>query len=102
MFQTIFAGVNIVYKLAAKDGMKLSILVGYRFMFGTGFMVSVALLVERKKKPKLTWMVVFQTLLCILFGRSLGQNLYLKSMAMIFATFASALINLIPTLNIFS
>ncbi|XP_022859828.1 WAT1-related protein At1g25270-like [Olea europaea var. sylvestris] len=99
MVQTIFAGVNIVYKLAANDGMKLSILVGYRFMFGAAFMVPVALLVERKKRPKLTWMVVFQAFLCGLFGGSLGQNLYLKSMALTSATFASALTNLIPAIT---
>ncbi|KAL2477501.1 WAT1-related protein [Forsythia ovata] len=99
LVQTIFAGVNIVYKLAANDGMNLSVLVAYRFMFGAAFMLPLAFFVERKKRPKLTWTLVFQGFLCGLFGGSLGQNLYLKSMAMTSATFASAMTNLIPAIT---
>lgn len=45
--QMVFAMVNIGYKLAAYDGMNLSILVAYRFMFGAAFIVPVAFLAER-------------------------------------------------------
>lgn len=45
--QTAFAGVNVFYKLAANDGMSLRVIVAYRFLFATAFMVPVALLFER-------------------------------------------------------
>ncbi|GER47164.1 nodulin MtN21 /EamA-like transporter family protein [Striga asiatica] len=98
--QTIFAVVNIGYKLSANDGMRLTVLVGYRFMFGAAFIVPLAIFVERSnKRPKLTWKIVFYGFLCGLFGGSLGQNLYLKSLALTSATFASAMTNLIPAIT---
>ncbi|MFS7919432.1 hypothetical protein Hanom_Chr03g00212631 [Helianthus anomalus] len=45
--QMASAGVNVLSKLAANDGMILSILVAYRFVFSTAFIVPLALLVER-------------------------------------------------------
>lgn len=45
--QTAFAGVNVFYKLAANDGMSLRVIVAYRFLFATAFMVPLALLFER-------------------------------------------------------
>ncbi|KAL6560715.1 hypothetical protein OROGR_004274 [Orobanche gracilis] len=50
--QTIFAVVNIGYKLAANDGMRLPVLVAYRFMFGAAFIVPVAFFAEREKETK--------------------------------------------------
>lgn len=44
----IIMGVNnVLYKLAVNDGFDLRILVTYRFVFATAFMVPVALFVER-------------------------------------------------------
>ncbi|KAL6501244.1 hypothetical protein OROHE_024891 [Orobanche hederae] len=97
--QAIFTVVNIGYKLAANDGMRLPVLVAYRFMFGAAFIVPVAFFAERKKRPKLTWKIVFYGFLCGLFGGSLGQNLYLKSLALTSATFISAMTNLIPAMT---
>ncbi|CAI9786221.1 unnamed protein product [Fraxinus pennsylvanica] len=109
--QTIIACLNVVYKLASNDGMNLQILVGYRFLFGAAFIVPIAFFYERKKRPKLTWMVLFQAFLCGIFGGALGQNLYLKrvgahpvlemnfSLSLTSATFASATTNLIPAIT---
>lgn len=47
--QTIIAGLNVFYKLASNDGMNLQILVGYRFLFGTAFIVPIAFFLERFK-----------------------------------------------------
>ncbi|GJU38030.1 nucleotide-binding alpha-beta plait domain-containing protein [Tanacetum coccineum] len=68
LVQATFAGVNVLYKLAASDGMHLPILVAYRFLFATAFICPIALLVERKKRPKLTWMILLQAFGCGLFG----------------------------------
>ncbi|CAN6584440.1 unnamed protein product [Malus baccata var. baccata] len=97
--QFAFAGVNILYKLAANDGMNLRILVAYRFIFGTAFLLPIALFIERKNRPKLTWMVLLQGFLSGLFGGSLSQNLYIESLALTSATFASAISQLIPAIT---
>ncbi|XP_050209260.1 WAT1-related protein At1g68170-like isoform X2 [Mercurialis annua] len=60
--------VNILYKLAANQDLNLRVLVAYRWIFSTAFLIPLALIVERKKRPKLTWMVVFQACLCGFFG----------------------------------
>ncbi|KAK6240615.1 hypothetical protein SCA6_006004 [Theobroma cacao] len=93
--QTTFAGMNLLYKLAANDGMSLRIITAYRFVFAVPVMVPLALLVERKR-PKLTWAILFQAFLCGLFGGALSQNLYIASLALTSATFVSAMTNLIP------
>ncbi|XP_034199541.1 WAT1-related protein At1g25270-like isoform X2 [Prunus dulcis] len=97
--QFSFAGVNIFYKLATNDGMSSRILVAYRFIFGTAFLLPIALIFERKSRPKLTWMVLLQGFLSGLFGGSLSQNLYIQSLALTSATFASAIAQLIPALT---
>ncbi|CAN6690613.1 unnamed protein product [Malus baccata var. baccata] len=97
--QFAFAGVNVLYKLAANDGMNLRILVAYRFIFGTAFLLPIALFIERKNRPKLTWMVLLQGFLSGLFGGSLSQNLYIESLALTSATFASAIAQLIPAIT---
>ncbi|KAK4424356.1 WAT1-related protein [Sesamum alatum] len=75
MVQTILAVVNIGYKLAANDGMRLPILVAYRFMFGAAFILPIAFFVERKKRPKLTWNIAFSGFFLGLLGlERLGLN----------------------------
>ncbi|KAK6916110.1 EamA domain, partial [Dillenia turbinata] len=78
LVQITFAGVNVLYKLAANIGMSLKVLVAYRFMFATAFILPVALIFERG---------------------SLAQNLYAASLALTSATFASAMANLIPAIT---
>ncbi|GAV84456.1 EamA domain-containing protein [Cephalotus follicularis] len=99
MVMVQFTGINILYKLAAYNGMNFSIIVAYRFIFGTIIMVPVALLVERRSRPKLTWTVVFQAFLCGMLGGTLTQNLYLQSLVLTSATFASAMFNLVPAMT---
>ncbi|XP_057803277.1 WAT1-related protein At1g68170-like [Salvia miltiorrhiza] len=99
LVQIILAVATICYKLAMNDGMRLPVLVAYRFMFGAAFILPVAFFVERNTRPKLTWKIIFYGFICGLFGGSLGQNLYLKSLALTSATFASAMMNLIPAMT---
>ncbi|XP_012467681.1 WAT1-related protein At1g68170 [Gossypium raimondii] len=98
VIQVIFAGVNVLYKLAANDGMSLRIIVAYRFLFATAVMVPLALLVDRER-PKLTWTILLQAFLCALLGGTLSQNLYIESMALTSATFVSAMANLTPAIT---
>ncbi|KAK6916116.1 EamA domain, partial [Dillenia turbinata] len=99
LVQIILAGMNVLYKLAANNGMSLKVLIAYRFIFATAFILPVALIFERKSRPKLTWVVLGQAFLCGLFGGSLGQNLYATSLALTSATFTSAMANLVPAIT---
>lgn len=45
--QFAFAGANVLYKLAVNDGMSSKVLVAYRFLFATAFIVPLALIFER-------------------------------------------------------
>ncbi|XP_021727850.1 WAT1-related protein At1g68170-like [Chenopodium quinoa] len=99
--QVSFAVVNILYKLAAVDGMNLRVLVAYRLLFAAAFIVPVAYFIERNltSKPKLTWTVLGQAFLCGLFGGTLVYNLFLESLVLTSATFAAAMLNLIPAVT---
>ncbi|KAL8143150.1 hypothetical protein V2J09_016182 [Rumex salicifolius] len=97
--QAVFAGNNVFYKLAAKDGMNLRILIAYRFIFAVAFISPLAYFLERKSRPKLTWTILGQTFLCGLLGGSLAQNTYLESLTLTSVTFASAMANLIPVIT---
>ncbi|KAF6163661.1 hypothetical protein GIB67_036121 [Kingdonia uniflora] len=97
--QFSFAGVNVFYKLAINDGMSMRVMVAYRYIFATVVIGPIAFFVERNIRPKLTWMVVFQAFLCGLFGGTLVQNLYVASLHLTSATFASAMCNLIPAVT---
>ncbi|XP_061338553.1 WAT1-related protein At1g68170-like [Gastrolobium bilobum] len=94
--QFSYAGVSILYKLVANDGMSLSVLMAYRFLFASAFMVPLAFFIERKSKPKITVKVVIQSFLCGLFGASLQQNLFVEAVALATASYATAMYNLIP------
>ncbi|KAJ4716953.1 WAT1-related protein [Melia azedarach] len=76
--QIAFGGVNILYKLAANDGMSLRVIIAYRFIFATAFMLPVALFFERG---------------------SLCHNLFLESLVLTSATFVCAMFNLIPAVT---
>ncbi|KAK7331669.1 hypothetical protein VNO80_28406 [Phaseolus coccineus] len=96
LVQVAFAGVNIFYKLAVNDGMNLRIIVAYRFLFAAIFIAPLAFILERKKRTKMSWTILFQSFLCGLFGGSLAQNFYLQALSLTSATFASAMANLVP------
>ncbi|KAE8666275.1 hypothetical protein F3Y22_tig00112503pilonHSYRG00229 [Hibiscus syriacus] len=73
--QVVFAGLNVLYKLAANDGMNLRLIVAYRFLFATAFMVP------------------------LLSSGSLAQNMYIESLALTSATFVCAMVNLTPAVT---
>ncbi|XP_061373167.1 WAT1-related protein At1g68170-like [Gastrolobium bilobum] len=97
--QSLYAVVNILFKLAADDGMSLSVLIAYRFIFAAGFIVPFALIFERKSLQQLTGKVLFYALLCGLFGGCLQNNLYVKSLALVTATYTTTMLNLIPAVT---
>ncbi|XP_057788889.1 WAT1-related protein At1g25270-like [Salvia miltiorrhiza] len=98
--QLALAGVNILYKMVATNGVSLPILIAYRFLFAAATVVPLALLLERKSRPKLTWKIVLQAFASALFGGSMAQNLYAESLVLTSATFAAAMTNLIPAITL--
>ncbi|KAK3142638.1 hypothetical protein QOZ80_4BG0349280 [Eleusine coracana subsp. coracana] len=54
LVEFIFSALQIFIKLALDDGMDERILVAYRLMFAAAFLLPLAFLVERKKRPPLT------------------------------------------------
>uniref|UniRef100_A0A7N0VKX6 WAT1-related protein n=1 Tax=Kalanchoe fedtschenkoi TaxID=63787 RepID=A0A7N0VKX6_KALFE len=78
LVQIGFAGVNVAVKLAVGHGMSLKVLIAYRYIFAAAFVLPVALIVERKNRPKVTPMIVLQGFLCGLFGM---EKLSLRTMS---------------------
>ncbi|KAL1557798.1 WAT1-related protein-like protein [Salvia divinorum] len=98
--QVALAGVNILYKLVANTGMSLPILIAYRFIFASATVAPLALVLERKTRPKLTWKILAQAFACGLFGGTLNQNLYAASLVATSPTFISAISNLNPAFTL--
>lgn len=99
VLQITYAGINVLLKLAVNDGMDLRIVIAYRFMFATLFIAPLALVLERNKRPKMTWSVLFQSFLCGLFGGVMSQSAFLESLALTSVTFASTMTNLTPAVT---
>ncbi|XP_024959863.1 WAT1-related protein At1g68170-like [Cynara cardunculus var. scolymus] len=94
--QVISAGINILYIFVGNDGMNLSILMTYRFLCASIVVAPLALLVERNKRPKLTWTILLQAALCALFGGPMALIMYAESVILTSPTLAAAFSNLIP------
>nr|XP_027192034.1 WAT1-related protein At1g68170-like isoform X2 [Cicer arietinum] len=73
--QSIYAVVNVMFKMVANEGSNLSVLVAYRYVISSAITLPIALFFERG---------------------SLQQNLYLKSLALVPATYTTTMLNLIP------
>ncbi|XP_060675133.1 WAT1-related protein At1g25270 isoform X3 [Ziziphus jujuba] len=66
--EAIYAGNHVLYKLAVYDGISIKIMIAYRFIFASVLMIPLAFFMERKTRPKMTWMISFQVFLCGIFG----------------------------------
>ncbi|KAK7374920.1 hypothetical protein VNO80_08363 [Phaseolus coccineus] len=96
LVQLGYAATSVLVKLATKDGMSIQVLTAYRLIFGAAFSFSLALIFERKNRPKLTWRVLWMSFFCGLFGGSLFQNLFLVALTLVSATYAYATFNMVP------
>ncbi|XP_024959867.1 WAT1-related protein At1g25270-like [Cynara cardunculus var. scolymus] len=94
--QLATAGITIFYKLAANDGMHITILIAYRYLFASLIIFPLALFIERNKRPKLTWKIFFQAFVCAIIGLPMVQLLYAESLVLTSATYAAAISNLAP------
>ncbi|XP_022150311.1 WAT1-related protein At1g25270-like [Momordica charantia] len=100
LVQIAYSVMNLMYKLAVEDGMNMRVLVAYRAFFAAAFMAPLALLIERKRLPKLSRVILYQAFLCGLLGITLSQNLYIEGLALTSATFAVVMTNLNPAFTL--
>ncbi|PWA93787.1 eamA domain, WAT1-related protein [Artemisia annua] len=99
--QLIVAALSISYKVASNDGMHVSILITYRYLVSSFLILPLALIIERNKRPKLTWKILFQGFLCAIFGGPMSQNLFAQSLILTSPTFTAAFTNLVPPITFF-
>ncbi|XP_073042077.1 WAT1-related protein At1g68170-like [Primulina eburnea] len=99
--QIASGGVNVFYKLAVADGMKVKILVVYRLVLASIFLAPIAFVFERKSRPRFSKIIALQAFVSGLLGGSLGSNLNAESIVLTSATFTTAMYNLIPALTFF-
>ncbi|XP_010511799.1 PREDICTED: WAT1-related protein At1g68170-like isoform X3 [Camelina sativa] len=90
MVQIATAGLNILFKLAMEDGMNPSVLVAYRLLFATIFMLPLSFIFQRKRKPEFTWRLMLLALLSGLLGVVIPSILTIAGLAQTSATFTSA------------
>lgn len=98
LVQVAFAGMYIITRVSLIDGMNHFVFVTYRQFVATISIAPFAYFLERKKRPQLTWLLLFQIFL-IASGLTISQNCYLQGMFYTSSTFASANLNLVPVLT---
>ncbi|EOA34607.1 hypothetical protein CARUB_v10022166mg [Capsella rubella] len=97
--QIATAVLNILFKLAMEDGMNPSVLVAYRLLFATLFMLPLSFIFQRKRKPEFTWSLMLLALLSGLLGVVIPSILTIAGLALTSATFTSAAAVLTPLIT---
>ncbi|KAL3814893.1 hypothetical protein ACJIZ3_016161 [Penstemon smallii] len=94
-----FAVVNILFKKALDGGMNHMIIVAYRQIISTIFLIPLAYFFERTSWSKLTLCVIGQIFICGLLGLTLSMYLFLVGLDYTSATFTCAFINIVPVMT---
>ncbi|XP_062092717.1 WAT1-related protein At2g39510-like [Humulus lupulus] len=90
------AGMNIITKFAINEGKSQLVLVVYRHVVAAIAIAPFAILLERKTRPKMTYSIFGKIMLLGLLEPVMDQNLYYTGMKYTTATFATAMLNLVP------
>ncbi|KAF8015471.1 hypothetical protein BT93_H1094 [Corymbia citriodora subsp. variegata] len=97
-----FAGMNITSKLALDSGMSPLVLVTYRQVFAAAATGPLALLRERKTRPKITWPILVHIFACSITGKAfMNQVFFFVGLKKSTPTIAVALSNLLPAMTFF-
>ncbi|XP_028759141.1 WAT1-related protein At5g07050-like [Neltuma alba] len=94
-----YAGMNIITKVSLNRGMSHYVLVVYRHAFATAAVAPFALVLERKVRPKITFLVFMQILVLGLLGPVIDQNLYYAGLKLTTPTYSCAISNMLPALT---
>ncbi|MED6121742.1 hypothetical protein PIB30_033085 [Stylosanthes scabra] len=94
-----YAGMNIITKVSLNRGMSHYVLVVYRHAFATAAIAPFALVLERKVRPKITFLVFIQMFLLGLLGPVIDQNLYYMGLKFTSPTYSCAISNMLPAMT---
>ncbi|KAK1277356.1 WAT1-related protein [Acorus gramineus] len=94
-----YAGMNIITKVSLNRGMSHYVLVVYRHAFATISIAPFALLLERKVRPKMTFMIFMQIFVLGLLGPVIDQNFYYMGLKYTSPTFSCAMSNILPAMT---
>ncbi|KAK4794065.1 hypothetical protein SAY86_012059 [Trapa natans] len=94
-----YAGMNIITKVSLNRGMSHYVLVVYRHAFATAVIAPFAIVLERKVRPKMTFMVFMQIFVLGLLGPVIDQNLYYAGLKFTSPTFSCAMSNMLPAMT---
>ncbi|PWZ18395.1 WAT1-related protein [Zea mays] len=99
LLQVGFSGMYIVSVASLKRGMNHFVLVVYRNLVATVVMAPFALLFERRVRPKMTPLIFLKIMGLAVLEPVLDQNMYYLGAKLTSATFASALVNILPAIT---
>ncbi|KAK4749859.1 hypothetical protein SAY87_027308 [Trapa incisa] len=94
-----YAGMNIITKVSLNKGMSHYVLVVYRHAFAAAVIAPFALILERKARPKMTFLVSMQIFILGLLGPVIDQNLYYAGLKFTSLTFSCAMSNMLPAMT---
>ncbi|KAI5672713.1 hypothetical protein M9H77_13077 [Catharanthus roseus] len=99
--QVIYTGMFLLSKAALDVGMNTYVFVFYRQGFATVFLAPIALFLERKTAPPLSFMTLFKIFMLSLFGITFSLNIYSVALEYTSATLAAATTNTLPVITFF-
>ncbi|KAH1257920.1 WAT1-related protein [Glycine max] len=94
-----FAGMNIITKVSLNRGMSHYVLVVYRHAFATAAIAPFAIVLERKVRPKITFLMFMQIFVLGLLGPVIDQNLYYAGLKFTSPTYSCAISNMLPAMT---
>ncbi|KAI3926964.1 hypothetical protein MKX01_032879 [Papaver californicum] len=94
-----YAGMNILTKVSLNRGMSHYVLVAYRHAFATVVIAPFAIFLERKIRPKMTFLIFLQIFAMALLGPVIDQNFYYMGLKYTSPTFSCAMSNMLPAMT---
>ncbi|CAI8585224.1 unnamed protein product [Vicia faba] len=94
-----FAGMNIITKVSLNRGMSHYVLVVYRHAFATAAIAPFAIVLERKIRPRITFLMFMQMFVLGLLGPVIDQNLYYAGLKFTSPTYSCAISNILPVMT---
>ncbi|CAA6663600.1 unnamed protein product [Spirodela intermedia] len=94
-----YAGMNIITKKSLNGGMSHYVLVVYRHAFATLSIAPFAIFLERKVRPKMTFVVFMQIFVLAMLGPVIDQNFYYAGLKFTSPTFSCAMSNILPAMT---
>ncbi|CAL0322899.1 unnamed protein product [Lupinus luteus] len=94
-----YAGMIIIAKVSLNNGMSHYVLVVYRHVFATLAIAPFAIVLERKIRPKITFVMFIQMFMLGLLGPVIDQNLYYAGLKFTSPTYSCAINNMLPAMT---